>query len=929
MAFLERLANFSTLTQPSTRLGKILAGIHPYLILKKKNDYNDILRKLQPVFNSLDRLFQIGQRNSDNKEIRELSLEYRSLGQQLQSTKATLEQKKNYLLEFKKLVYKTNRLNQFHDLLQSENVRVFNANRQLYPTIQTLFHGLNLKRKNLQNIDFRNTNIAQSSLSEIDLTDSDCIGIKFSDLALYKLNFTNAQLDSASFTEVKGSNIDFTNSHLPEAKFENCKLLKANFHEADLSEVIIKNSSFQEADFSDAELISTKFRDVDLTGVDFSGTKLFKVDFFGSNLMGANFKNAELMSTEFGSVDLTGADFKGAKLSNADFDSSNLMGADFSNCNLRNVKITSRQLEQIINPLSANNVNFREGIKWLFKNIDSKELSNLRVHQVIRFLDIDFSLINSIDPSLQSKINTIDPRELIARLYLISETDIFSKHVCAENHQARNQLCRVLYNSCGNNLEDLIHEGKLVNSDLRSNNASDFKDSLNLVFDTFVLPRLEKFLDTTATKELKQWQLSKFREKLIPYLVIAISQNRFFDPSSDYSKLKGKVASLPKNANYKMPSLLLNISKGIHNPVVAYATAVRHISPEGSWHPILNSVANQVEITLPNSNRRYLVKNLINYKDFDYESSALGHCIGQGVRYVNKAKGGKYHYFSIREAETGKPVSTVEFALGHDGSPRGPFEDRDIRARNSTSIDNHSDYFLQQIQHRGKRNSIPTADAKEILKIFLQGVKDGTYPISLKPIGKDSSTEKLSAFENTIGTSFDDTEVINNRKMFDTTNVHSIQARAWIKLAQPKDSHLENRLQDGEIQELNPGIGVIDEETGETIQLGGYRAKPEGIPYDNYFIPNSCRGDLSLESINPRKVNDKRLRFSQFSGNDLAEIDKGIERFFNTKVTDQMSFDDLIKSTIETVQKEELPKRDLAHGDLLMMELAAIIGDNQ
>ncbi len=103
------------------------------------------------------------------------------------------------------------------------------------------------------------------------------------------------------------------------------------------------------------------------------------------------------------------------------------------------------------------------------------------------------------------------------------------------------------------------------------------------------------------------------------------------------------------------------------------------------------------------------------------EGAKLQHCVGG---YTQSCRFHGSHIFSIRQLDTGKSLSTMEF-------------------RFLASHNNATDIML--VQHQGVRNSSPSDESKKIQHLFYQHVLK-TPHVRLKKI-KEQQAARLAKFE--------------------------------------------------------------------------------------------------------------------------------------------------------------------------------------
>ena len=145
-------------------------------------------------------------------------------------------------------------------------------------------------RRNFNNVDLRDSNLAQAKLSMISLEEA----------ILQKVNLSNANLAGATLNHVDLSFATLTNTNFIAADLVRAKLIGANLAGAVMSGANLSGASFRKADLSNCI-----FAGANLSGVDFSGAVLNHTNFGGANLKAANLSDVDLTDIDLTDIDLT------------------------------------------------------------------------------------------------------------------------------------------------------------------------------------------------------------------------------------------------------------------------------------------------------------------------------------------------------------------------------------------------------------------------------------------------------------------------------------------------------------------------------------------------------------------------------------------------------------------------------------------------
>ena len=142
-------------------------------------------------------------------------------------------------------------------------------------------------------------------------------------MTLNNVEFRNLELREQNLAE-----IDFSNSQINNSTFTKCRIIDADFSETEM----------RNARFDEGEIRNTDFTKANLLGSDFVGVESKLTDFEDSNLLKLNLKNSVFMSADF-----TDANAQGATL-----DNSNLEDATFIRTELRDASLKNTRLYQTL-----------------------------------------------------------------------------------------------------------------------------------------------------------------------------------------------------------------------------------------------------------------------------------------------------------------------------------------------------------------------------------------------------------------------------------------------------------------------------------------------------------------------------------------------------------------------------------------------------
>ena len=174
----------------------------------------------------------------------------------------------------------------------------------------------------LNNSDFRDSNLKSVSFEQTTLRDSDFSNSKlenvhFGGADFTKINFSDVQFSNMEFNEVDLRRADFSRSDLENESFEGSLLMGANFRGTNLKNTNFRGSNLHKADITGANLSEANLEQADLA----------RADLYGARLTGANLQEANLHNTNLANTFLSGAKLSGARLKKTTFRRSNIEDA--------------------------------------------------------------------------------------------------------------------------------------------------------------------------------------------------------------------------------------------------------------------------------------------------------------------------------------------------------------------------------------------------------------------------------------------------------------------------------------------------------------------------------------------------------------------------------------------------------------------------
>jgi uncharacterized protein YjbI with pentapeptide repeats len=166
-------------------------------------------------------------------------------------------------------------------------------------------------------------NFSGLDLSEIRITNVDCLGCGFRGSILRDTSFAGVNLQESNLIDADLSSSDFI-----RASFKDANLLGANLERSDFI-----GSSFIRANLSQANMKNSAF----------ARALFMSADLSNANLESSNFENADLSYSSLDNSNLNGTNLSGATLEFADLSGASLEDANLAQANLVNVLSLSEQ----------------------------------------------------------------------------------------------------------------------------------------------------------------------------------------------------------------------------------------------------------------------------------------------------------------------------------------------------------------------------------------------------------------------------------------------------------------------------------------------------------------------------------------------------------------------------------------------------------
>ncbi len=174
---------------------------------------------------------------------------------------------------------------------------------------------LNLVNGDLSGADFREANLAMSTLHETNFTGVDLTSAQVFRSDLTNTTFVDATLDGAAFEQstllnANLSGVSAKRVNLFRSEMSGVQLTDANLSDANLAQVIAQGARMSAVTATHADFTGADLRNSDLSGADLSFANLA-----GANLTGVNFTGANLTGAVLWLADINGASFTGAVFS--------------------------------------------------------------------------------------------------------------------------------------------------------------------------------------------------------------------------------------------------------------------------------------------------------------------------------------------------------------------------------------------------------------------------------------------------------------------------------------------------------------------------------------------------------------------------------------------------------------------------------------
>lgn len=257
-------------------------------------------------------------------------------------------------------VYKQLLLEYFAEFIPN-NINSWNEYTQNFTDLRINLKGIKLDNLTLGGTQFQNINFINSYITKTSLSDCNLTGVDFSQAELlHYSSFINSNLSRIKFTESNLcqtlwhwsdlKEIDFRRANLEQANFEGANLTQIDCSKSNLSKVDFNNAIFDRVkfnnaifygdDFEYASFKNVSFMNNNLTDIEFSTTKFEKSIFDNCQLHNSHFDRSKFNRTIFSNSEAENIDFRFADLKGVIFDRVNLKGADFRWSDLTGVDFT-------------------------------------------------------------------------------------------------------------------------------------------------------------------------------------------------------------------------------------------------------------------------------------------------------------------------------------------------------------------------------------------------------------------------------------------------------------------------------------------------------------------------------------------------------------------------------------------------------------
>lgn len=170
-----------------------------------------------------------------------------------------------------------------------------------------------------QDVDFRDAQILEDTLS----------GIQFVRCRFDGADFSRIQLNGCRFENCRFHGTALNGMVAERCVFVNCSFLYANCFAAEFYDCKMTGSSFESASTTAIRIDCGDWRMTEMMEMDLSGEKISDINFSGASLRQCRFDKAVLRNCDFTGADIRGASFKNADLRGCTLDQLNLSLADF------------------------------------------------------------------------------------------------------------------------------------------------------------------------------------------------------------------------------------------------------------------------------------------------------------------------------------------------------------------------------------------------------------------------------------------------------------------------------------------------------------------------------------------------------------------------------------------------------------------------
>ncbi len=240
------------------------------------------------------------------------------------------------------------------DIFIEPNLEFKEYNRRLANYVKNRQIGINLRNRDLKNVNFNGSKFLFASFQNTCLSGANMFKADLKGANMFKADLKDADMKGA---DLKGANMfkaDLKGAKMTRANLKDADMTGADLEGAKMFKADLKGTKMFKADLKGTKMFKADLKGADMWMVDLKGADMWMADLKGANMTGADLKGANMTGADLKGANMTGADLEGAHMEAAD-----LKGADMTEADLKGADMTGADLKGTLLPSRMLNVDLR------------------------------------------------------------------------------------------------------------------------------------------------------------------------------------------------------------------------------------------------------------------------------------------------------------------------------------------------------------------------------------------------------------------------------------------------------------------------------------------------------------------------------------------------------------------------------------------